>query len=185
MKITPPKRPDDYPDRRLDCQAAIEPAFKAMADRLEAAGTPDYELVDIAVAQEELGGEHATTPAEQSLRELAAQAESAGWTPFETAAALVDLAVARCQAALLTGATDTVAIKAEIRSLLRQAMEKFGPSIELTAIENSWGDTLNDKETLLELRGILETGSIFDTIDVVSDEIEEMERDPRVRPTRH
>jgi len=30
--IDPPKRQDDYPDRKIDCQEAMEPGFQAIVD---------------------------------------------------------------------------------------------------------------------------------------------------------
>ena len=36
--ITAPKRDDDYADRSLDCQFALEPAFQELAARAQAAG---------------------------------------------------------------------------------------------------------------------------------------------------
>lgn len=36
--IEPPKNQDDYPDREIDCQEAMEPLFRAMMDAMFAAG---------------------------------------------------------------------------------------------------------------------------------------------------
>lgn len=44
MTITPPKRPDDYADRGLDCEFAIEPVFQAMAHAAEEAGWSEDEV---------------------------------------------------------------------------------------------------------------------------------------------
>lgn len=37
-EIAQPKRPDEYDDRNLDCQFAMEPAFQALLRQAEAAG---------------------------------------------------------------------------------------------------------------------------------------------------
>ena len=43
-EITPPPKPDDYPDRNLDCQFAMEPAFLALAHAARDAGWTDADI---------------------------------------------------------------------------------------------------------------------------------------------
>lgn len=99
-RIAPPRRPISHPDRAIECRTALEPAFAAWADRMEAAGTANYQLVDMTVEFEE--GRRAALPGDKlaSLDELASRARAVGWEDAEIAAALVALAVARCQTAL-------------------------------------------------------------------------------------
>ncbi|WP_104668181.1 hypothetical protein [Ensifer adhaerens] len=44
--FAPPKRESAYPDRDLDCQMAIEFAFRSVADCAEAAGWAEREVAD-------------------------------------------------------------------------------------------------------------------------------------------
>lgn len=52
MTIASPKTAADYPDRPLECQFAIEPAFQDLARRAQAAGWSEREvaaaLIDLA-----------------------------------------------------------------------------------------------------------------------------------------
>ncbi|WP_312367046.1 hypothetical protein [Ensifer sp.] len=41
--VTPPKRPQNYPDRQLDCEEAMEAAFQAVVERAAAAGWSSQE----------------------------------------------------------------------------------------------------------------------------------------------
>jgi hypothetical protein len=53
-------------------------------------------------------------------------------------------------------------IKAEIRRQMAIARTKYGPrDFALLCIEGSWGDTLDDRETLAMLRSLNRTGSIY------------------------
>lgn len=52
-EIAPPKRPDDYADRNIDCQFAMEPAFQELLRQAEAAGWTED---DVAYATLELAG---------------------------------------------------------------------------------------------------------------------------------
>jgi hypothetical protein len=45
MTINPPKRPDEYPDREIDCQEAMEPSFQAVVDCMLLAGWTRGEIV--------------------------------------------------------------------------------------------------------------------------------------------
>lgn len=42
--IAPPKHGPDDPDRGIDCEFSLEPAFQAMADQAEAAGWTEDEV---------------------------------------------------------------------------------------------------------------------------------------------
>lgn len=44
--FTAPKREGPYPDRDLDCQLAIESAFRSVADSAGAAGWTEQEVAD-------------------------------------------------------------------------------------------------------------------------------------------
>jgi hypothetical protein len=45
MSIHPPGKPLDHPDRFLDCQQALEPAFQNVVERATAAGWEEVEVV--------------------------------------------------------------------------------------------------------------------------------------------
>jgi hypothetical protein len=75
-------------------------------------------------------------------------------------------------------------VKARIRKLLDEALEKHGPSIELTAIEASWGDTLNDQEVIEALQELINSGSAFEHTDEV-DDLEEIADEFQKGITRH
>jgi hypothetical protein len=53
------------------------------------------------------------------------------------------------------------AIRQEIRRELAIAKAKRGNDWQVQSIENSWGDTMDDRETLKILRQINRTGSMF------------------------
>ncbi len=42
--MTPPRHEKSYPDRRLDCEFALEPEFQALAERAEAIGWSAWEV---------------------------------------------------------------------------------------------------------------------------------------------
>lgn len=46
--INPPKRQDDYPDREIDCQEAMETMFQTMVEEMRAVGWSPVEI-DIAI----------------------------------------------------------------------------------------------------------------------------------------
>lgn len=46
--INPPRRKDDYPDREIDCQEAMETMFQAMVQEMAAVGWSPVEI-DIAL----------------------------------------------------------------------------------------------------------------------------------------
>jgi hypothetical protein len=46
MTIRPPRRPDRYPDRDLDCQEAIESPFQEMMENILAAGWGPEEVAE-------------------------------------------------------------------------------------------------------------------------------------------
>lgn len=75
-------------------------------------------------------------------------------------------------------------VKAHIRKLLDDAMVKYGPSIELAAIEASWGDTLNDEEMIGWLETFLAHGTGLER-DVETDELEDLEEEYQKGLTRH
>jgi hypothetical protein len=57
--------------------------------------------------------------------------------------------------------TTDEAIKAEIRRQLAIAKAKRGNDWQVQSIENSWGDTMDDRETLRDVRQLNRTGSMF------------------------
>jgi hypothetical protein len=57
--------------------------------------------------------------------------------------------------------TPDEAIKVEIRRELAIARAKRGDDWQVQSIENSWGDTMNDRETLRDIRSLNRTGSMF------------------------
>ena len=86
--IEGPKQTGDWPDRALDCEEAIEPAFIAIADRLQAAGlSPDETARQLVEATADRS--HWAAP---MLRDIAEQAQAAGWHRLEVANGIVSLA---------------------------------------------------------------------------------------------
>ncbi|GLQ53625.1 hypothetical protein [Devosia nitrariae] len=75
-------------------------------------------------------------------------------------------------------------VKVRIRKLLDEAMVKYGPSIELAAIEASWGDTLNDEEMIDWLETFLAHGTGLER-DVETDDLQELEEEYQKGLTRH
>jgi hypothetical protein len=57
--------------------------------------------------------------------------------------------------------TTDEAIKAEIRRQLAIAKAKRGNDWQVQSIENSWDDTMDDRETLRDIRSLNRTGSMF------------------------
>jgi hypothetical protein len=72
------------------------------------------------------------------------------------------------------------ALRAEIRTLLDQALQKYGPTMEIGAIENSWGVDLDDAQALKIVRRYLETGMLFEH-QQVSDDVEQFREEYRNR----
>jgi hypothetical protein len=56
------------------------------------------------------------------------------------------------------------AIRREIRRELAIAKAKRGNDWQLQSLENSWGDTMGDRETLKIIRRLNGTGSMFASI---------------------
>ena len=56
------------------------------------------------------------------------------------------------------------AIRAEIRRELAIAKATRGNDWQVQSIVNSWGDTMDDRETLKAVRRLNQTGSMFETI---------------------
>jgi hypothetical protein len=54
-RITPPRSPDAYPDRDLDCQLAAEDAFQELVANIVAAG---WGAEEVAAAIEDLARNH-------------------------------------------------------------------------------------------------------------------------------
>ena len=63
-RITPPRSPDVYPDRHIDCQMAAEDAFQELVANVVAAG---WGAEEVAAAIEDLAKNHRV-----ALREVAA-----------------------------------------------------------------------------------------------------------------
>ena len=57
--------------------------------------------------------------------------------------------------------TRYVAIKVEIRRELAIARAKRGNDWQVQSIENSWGDTMDDRQTLRDIRHLNRAGSMF------------------------
>ncbi len=57
--------------------------------------------------------------------------------------------------------TRYVAVKVEIRRELAIARAKRGNDWQVQSIENSWGDTMDDRETLRDIHHLNRTGSMF------------------------
>jgi hypothetical protein len=57
--------------------------------------------------------------------------------------------------------TRYVAIKVEIRRELTVAKARRGNDWQVQSIENSWGDTMDDRETLRDVRHLNRIGSVF------------------------
>lgn len=76
-------------------------------------------------------------------------------------------------------------VKTRIRKLLDEALEKHGPSIELTAIEDSWGDTLADDEMVEWLEAFIALGSGIERHDHEVEELSEIEDKFQDGITRH
>jgi hypothetical protein len=53
------------------------------------------------------------------------------------------------------------AVKEEIRRELAKAKARFGDDFEVLCLEGSWGDTLDDRQTLEMLRHLNRSGSIY------------------------
>jgi len=84
MKVPRPRTVGNYPDRQIDCEMALEPAFQSHRDELIASGMTDREAAEWLLA--------ATDGRYHVHDKLAADAVAAGWTIVEARGAIASLA---------------------------------------------------------------------------------------------
>lgn len=75
--------------------------------------------------------------------------------------------------------------RALIRSMLDEALARYGTSIELAAIENSWGDTLTDAEVYAWLKTFLARGTGIEHVGAEVDDFDALDQAFQQHITKH